>query len=676
MRIVIILLAVTGSVIAGLYVAGMRPQTESPYRFEAVQVERGDIAHVIRESGSLRSREPILVKSRFDGVIKWILEDQAWVEKGDRLFVVSADEVSSYVNDRRGQLLTFRQELRLATLKRDHSADTEARKLKRARRRVELERTRFRIMTESPKGGNALIAAHEALLPLETKSREAREAFEKAQDNYLRKQDAFLSAQDEYEAARNRLLRLQTELDGLRAETDRDPKLVSPDERKEYDENLAQLATLSSEMNALKPTLTPLKSGLEGASRDADSARVPMNESRQALAAADSETRELYVRLEIEKRGLPLALLQLDEEAATLQLQEAKQKLADGEVLAESGAISEAQLVELRNAFETQERELAILHQQLAIERRPPPLEALAEAKAKLAKSEAELAVAERAVEQVLAQRDAEIAVIEAKMAEVVFEIDFASRNFAEIIESGIKYAERELNLLPPDATERKQELEAELAKSREQLAAAQAKPPHIYLAPVSGIVRLKARRGESRTARVGDKFEEEDVVAMIYPPANMEVVAQVNEVNVELVKPGMPATVHAPALAQTAFPAVIEQVAAIGLDKFAGNSRWYSAEQVRAGVTQFAMHLELQDEHEDFRQGMTVAVAVEVDRREGVDFLPARAVSLVDGKAMVWRDQSAPSPVSGYFFGDNHFVVTGGLRTGDSIWQRFERNL
>jgi multidrug resistance efflux pump len=440
---------------------------------------------------------------------------------------------------------------------------------------------------------------------------------------------------------------------------------------------MAGLAKLERELETLRPpTLTPLKEALKAASRGAEAAREPMNDTRKTLAAADAESRELYVRLEIEKRGLPLALLQLDQAAAKLQLGEAEQKLRDGESLGRSGAISEAQLVELHNAFEAQERELAILEQQLAIESRPPPPEELAEAKAKLAKSEAELVAAERAVGQVLAQRDAEIAVIEATMAEVIFEIDFASRNFAEIIQSGIQYAERELDLLPSDADERRQELEAELAKSREQLAAAQANPPHIYLAPGGGIVRLKVRRGESRTARVGDKFEEEDVVCMIYPPANMEVVTQVNEVNVELVKPGMRATVHAPALEKAEFPAVIEQVAAIGRDKFAGSSRWYSAEQVRAGVTHFAMHVEIEGEHEGFRQGMTVAVAIEVDHRAGVDWLPAGAISLVDGQAMVWRDQEKLSPISGYFFGANYFVVTEGLAAGSSIWQRFERNL
>ncbi|MFT5129533.1 MAG: multidrug resistance efflux pump [Rhodothermales bacterium] len=676
MRIFIILLAVTGSVIGGLYLARMRPQVESPYLFEQMQVQHGDIAHVLRESGSLQSREPVLIKSRFDGTIKWIVEDQAWVEKGERIFVVSAEEVSTYVSERRGQMLTQRQELRLATLKRAHAAETERRKLERARRRVGLERTRFRIMTEVPKGGTALVEAHKALLPLEVSSRLARDAFEKAQDDYLAKQDALLTAQDEYEAARNQLLRAQTEIDGLKSETNRDPELISPDERKEYDTHMARLAELNAELAALKPTLIPLRNTLEAASTAAEAARGPMNSSRETLATADAKTRDLYVRLEIEKRGLPLALLQLDQKAAKLRLDEAKQKLADGESLGKSGAISEAQLVELRNAFETQERELAILQQQLAIESRPPPPEELAEAEAKLAKSEADLAAAERAVEQVLAQRDAEIAVIRAKMAEIIFEIDFAARNFVEIIESGIQYAERELNLLPPDAAERREELEAELAKSREQLAAAQANPPHIYLAPVSGIVRLKARRGEDRTARVGDKFDEEDVVAMVYPPANMEVVAKVNEVNVELVKPGMPATVHAPALEKTSFPAVIEQVAAIGLDKFAGNSRWYSSEQVRAGVTQFAMRVEIEGEHEGFRQGMTVAIAIEVDRREGVDWLPSGAISVVDGQPMVWRDQESPSPIAGYFFGDDHFVVTDGLAPGDSIWQRFERNL
>ena len=676
MRIFSILLAVSCSVIAALYLVRMQPKGESPYRFEEVTVQRGDVAHVLRESGSLQSRQPVLVKSRFEATIKWIIEDQSWVEEGDRLFVVAAEETENYVNERRGQLITHRQELRLAKLKRRHAEDTETRKLTRAERRLKLERTRFEIMTATPKGGNAIIEAHEALLPLEATSREARDAFEKAQDVYLKRQDRLLTIQDEYEAARNQLLRGQTEIDGLEAETSQDPKLLAPEEREEYETHVARLAELQAELAELKPTLEPLRESLAEARDAAESAREPMQAARVALDAADAETRDLYVRLEIEKRGLPLALLQLDEKAATLELEEAEQKFRDGQALATSGAISEAQLVELRNAFETQQRELKILQQQLMIESRPPPPEELAEAKAKLAKSEAELEAAKRAVEQVLAQRDAEIAVIEAKMAEILFEIDFASRNFVEIIESGIRYAERELNVLPPGDEERRADLDAEISRLQEQLKAAEENPPHVYRAPVSGIVRLKAQRGESRTARVGDRFDEEDVVAMIYPPANMEVLAQVNEVNVELITPGMAAAVLAPALNTEPFAATIDQLSAIGRDKFAGDSRYYSSSQIRAGVTEFVMRVRLNEEHEDFRQGMTVAVAIEVDRREDVIWLPAGVVVEADGQAKVWRAPDDLSPVEGYFFGDDYFIVTGGLTDGSTVWQRFARNM
>ncbi len=636
-----------------------------------VAVQRGDLVHVLREASTLFSRDPVLVKNKYTATLKWVIEEGTWVEAGEKLFVVSADQLEEEVAQERQELIAFRQELRLAKLKRQHAEDVGRLALDAAGRAYELATIRYRVLTSTPKGGLELIRIHEALQPLEKKARRVRAEFEVAQDDYLEAQDEYLEAQDRFEASKTRYLRAQARADELRVQTDLDPDNMQPEDRRKYDEARTELTQTESEMAQEEGLLPDLRKAMLEKRAGTEKLKGPLRRLEERLEQSDAETEELYVALEIEKRGLEKAYLQLDEEAAQLRLDQARAELDDGKATFASGAISKAALDSLQGTHATASNALQIVRQKLKIASRPPADEELEEARTLLAKAKADADNAEEKYEHGLAMQDAEIALLETKIQKLQHKTDLSAFNFIDIIEANIAGAERELELIDPEDTERRAELIKEVPKLKRRLAQAIADPPHIYKAPASGIVRLKEQWGQ-RSIRPGDELIIEDTAVMIYPPDKLEVFSQVNEVNVRYVARGMPARVLVPSLKDQVFTASVFQVAAVAKDKFDRKFAWFEQRSF-ADVTQFDVRLRLNDMHPDLRQGMTVVVELEADRRDDVLWLPAGAVRSTGDRCSVITSGMdgghVERTVVGEFFSDDTFIVVDGLQEGDQVF-------
>lgn len=634
-----------------------------------VAVQRGDVVHVLRETGTLFAHDPVLVKNRYRATLKWIVEDGSWVEKGDKLFMVSAEKLEEEVAAQRQELIALRQELRLAKLKRKHAEDVGRLELDAALRKHELETIRYRVLTSTPKGGLELIRVHEALLPLEKETNEVRDRFEVAQDEYLEAQDGYLEAQDAFEASKTRYLRAQARVDELRVQTDLDPENMQPEDRRKYDEAKSGLVEAKAEMAKEESALPGLRQAMLDARTAANALKMPLDELEARLGAGDARTEELYVALEMEKRGLERANLQLDEEAAELQLEHARSELRDGELSFTSGAISKATLEALRTAHASVSNHLQIVQQKLKIASRPPAPEELEEARTQLAKAKAEADNARERFDESLAVRDAEMQLLTTRIEKMERDLEFELFNFIDLIEADIAAAERELELLDPEDTQRRAKLNEEIPELKRRLEHAVANPPNVYKAPTSGIARLATWR-RSRPTRAGDEWYADANLVTIYPPDKVEVFSHVNEVNMRYVQRDMPARVLVPSLGNKELQAQVYQVAAVAKDKFDRKFAWFE-ERAFADVTQFDVRLRLDGTHPDLRQGMTVVVELEADRRDDVLWLPAGAVRFDDKRFVVMLESDGvrkEHTIQGEFFGDDAFVVTEGLQEGDHV--------
>ena len=670
MRRALLITLVIALIIAAAVLGRQREATTSWY--EAVAARRADVAEVLHQVGELAPHDPLLVKARFNGRIQFIVADGTWVEAGAPMVSLAEDDEVKEAADARSQLLGARQELRLARLKRHHAEETEALKLAQAGRGVGLERLRHRILTSEPVGGDELVRLDAALVPLETATAAVRGDYQRAQAIYQRAQDAYLDALDARSAARDGLLRLDARIDELAAAAGKSSDGLQAAELAERDKAAADLVTVRVERASAAAASTSGEATLR-ATRAARDAAVPARDTAAAtLAAREQAEEDLRVRLEIEKRGLPLAQLRLDEEGARLEADEAARKRDQGRAAAAAGALSQAALAELEDAATRTANQLGIVRARVAIAARPLTTEQRAEADARLVRAETRAAAAMADRARALALADQEIAVLEARVARLAFTVDAKGKAFPDILESNIDFVEQELAALDPEDPEdvaRKAEATAELATLRAQWEQAKADPPNVIVAPAAGVARV--RNAGDRPRQAGDQVYDEDVLVEIFTPGNMEVRVLVNEVDVRKVAPGQRAQVTVPALPGFASEAEIIQVAGLGRDKFADDG------QV-AGVVQFPVRVRLAAPAPTLRQGMTALVDVTLGTRAAVLMLPLGAVTRDgDGWSVLAGDPKAPAPraVQGEPFGDDAFLLSGGLAEGETAYILRKRN-
>jgi len=668
-RVLLIAIAVV-LVIAAAFLG--RRREAAPTWYEAVPVRRADIADVLHQVGELEPRDPLLVKARFNGRIQFIVADGTWVEQGAPVVSLGEDDEVKEAADARSQLLGVRQELRLARLKREHAEKTEGLKLAQVERGDRLERLRHRILTSEPAGGDELVRLDVALVPLEAATAAVHREYQRAQAIFQRAQDAYLEALDARSAARDSLLHLDARIDELAATAGKPGEGLQVAELAERDKAAAELITARAERATALAATSSGEADLR-ATRAARDATVPARDATAAsLTLREAAEEDLRVRLEIEKRGLPLAQLRLDEEGARLETEEAARKRDQGRAAAAVGALSQAALAELEDTATRTANQLAIVRARVAIAARPLTQAQRAEADARLARAEIKATAAQADRDRALAQADQEIAVFEARVTRLAFTVDAKGKAFPEILEANIEFVEQELAALDPEDPEdqtRKAEATAELATLRAQLEQARTDPPNVTKAPAAGVARVRSIGHRPRQA--GDQVWEEDVLIEIFTPGNMEVRVLVNEVDVRKVAAGQRARVTVPALPAFVSDAEILQVAGLGRDKFANDG------QV-AGVVQFPVRVGIAAPTPSLRQGMTALVDVTLGTRSGALMLPLGAVTRSgDAWTVLVGDARAPTvrAVQGEPFADDAFLISDGLTEGESVYVLRVRN-
>lgn len=644
-----------------------RPAPETDTFYEQVLVERGPVSDMLRETGVLTPRDPVVAKAPIRGTLEWIIEDEMWVDQGDRLFVVNGDEALQEVTEKRTSLLNRQQEMALARLRREHARRLEEQKVNAAQRQLELTQVRYRILSAEPQGGTRLIEIHQQLLPLERDTASIRNDYEDAQNAYQRAQDGYLESFDGWQERKDAIVRVQAKIDEYTVRSEADVDETKPQEVAARQEAVQQLSDARSEQSRLRDGLAELKKARDQARAAATAARGPRDDLLAKLAQREVAEKELYVQLEIEKRGVALTQLRLDHQAAQLSLAEAKRKQAEGQAAFDSGAISQAYFEDLESKVLAAGKELDILDKKVEIAARPVPREVLTEARLEMEKAEATAHDVRSVRDRNLATLDKEIELLEAQIARSMHDIAQLTKGFPTVIEFNIEFLEKELEALEEGEEVRRGEIEKELIDLAADLERVRADPPNVGKSAAAGVVRLNSRWG--RVYHVGDRVNAEDIIMEIFPASNLEVRAAVNEANVRHVRPGMPVRMTVPALAERKLSGSIILIGGVGKDKFAGIGGWNSA--AFAGVTQFEARVSLDDVSDDLRPGMTVVLEITMKQEEDVLYLPRGAVRVTDGSAVALTG-SADAPhqqsITGRTFGDDLFLVDSGLRQGDVV--------
>jgi multidrug resistance efflux pump len=655
-------------------------------------VERGAVVDTLHEVGELDTQHPTLLHAPFSGELKWLVQDGTWVEAGDQVLVFNEEDLVRQVTTQRADLVDKQQNLQLARLNADHARIAEAQRVENARQALKLGEIRHRILISEAKGGDELLRLDAKVRPIEEKLTKLQAELKPLEERFRKSRDTYITALQAWQEGRGRLLEEKAganlnKLSGAAGMKTKDSSEAgggaTKKERKVQKRAAAgavqQDQTGSSDDSAeekepersVEEEVTELKKALDVARSAHQADRKPYERVLAEVDGVDAEAQELYIQIEIEKRGLPAAQLAIDRDIAKLQLAEAERQVESGKRALAAGAMSQSRVDKLVADAVAAKGRLEILQYRYEIASRPAEED-------EVATSEAALATAKRAVDNAQAVYEREMAIhqgqidlITAQVVRAKGDLERAGKGFAKAIEGTIKMLRTELALLTDEDAVRRREIDGEFKRLERELAEAESKPPHIVLAPSAGLVRL--REHDDDLTDIGDRWSRGHTVAMLYPPGNMTVEAGINEVNFQRVKAGMPCRVHVPALNVTIEDAKVKHISQIGRDRVRTKSRWTTIPG--SGIIEFELAVDLGRDVEAFRQGMTVHLAIETARRDDVLHLPASAVQREsDGfSVLVDPDRGERKPIQGEFFGDNTFIVTGGLAEGDTIYRIYE---
>ncbi len=195
---------------------------------------------------------------------------------------------------------------------------------------------------------------------------------------------------------------------------------------------------------------------------------------------------------------------------------------------------------------------------------------------------------------------------------------------------------------------------EDQVALLEAQIAAAQATLDLARLtAPFAGTVTLVQTHPGDVVAPGAPAFRLDDLSALL-------VDVEVSEIDINAVRPGQKVVLTLDAVLGREYHGVVDRVARVGTTTPTGIN--------------FTVTVRLTDADEKVKPGMTAAVTIFTERKEGVLLVPNRAVRTVEGQTVVYvlrPGQEEPTPVTvtlGASANTVSEVLAGDLREGDRV--------
>jgi len=636
---------------------------------EVVTVVRGDLPEILTEAGTVAVREPVRVPTHLDGRIQWLAQDATWIEAGERVAVISADDEIKRAGEDRNQLSDAEQELAIAQLRRVQTVAGEDEKLRAALAQAELERLRFRILTSPAKGGDELVRLDAALRPHEVEVAVARAEWETADRAWRVADVACSDAAGELLDRREAIAELDTRIREKEAdlETVRDanptaePAPGSDPKAPDADTLVTELAQLRNDLGSARADIEPARRALDVRLADREALLPARSASAARLAVIEAAMRDLLVLVEIEKRDMEGTRLKLDLRAAEIDAAEARRRLEEGRAAAASGSLGANALADLVAAEQEAATTVATVRLRLEQASRPLTPERRAQAEAELAAAEGKAARAGEARDRAVAIIDGQIAVNQAKVDRLRAQLALRGSRFAEVIEAEL--ANREERLAELDSAARPA-AEAEVERLRADLEKAKAEPPNVIRAPVTGLLRVD--RGWGRAKGPGDQVWHGDGLVDIYPPGNLGLAVAVNQAVVERLRPGQQVSAMVP-VAEVRRTGTVTRVGGVGRDRNELEGR-----DGYAGVIRFPVEIALDPgtpaEDARLRQGMSARLDIHLETVAGALWLPLAAVAETASGASVLLPDGSRRPITGRVVGADAFVIESGLAEGERV--------
>lgn len=173
-----------------------------------------------------------------------------------------------------------------------------------------------------------------------------------------------------------------------------------------------------------------------------------------------------------------------------------------------------------------------------------------------------------------------------------------------------------------------------------------------------------RSRRGGSDVViEPGVVIRQNQVMIRLPDPSKMQVKAKINEARVDLVKPGMTASITIGAFPDLALMGEVEKV-----NRYAEPGSWFST-----NVKAYATFIKIGGSHEKLRPGLTAEVQIEVARLDDVLTLPITCVTEHGGKHYCLvrkgvRWEPYPREVQIGPSNETHVVLESGVTEGEVV--------
>lgn len=267
-----------------------------------------------------------------------------------------------------------------------------------------------------------------------------------------------------------------------------------------------------------------------------------------------------------------------------------------------------------------------------------------------LEKVKADLAKGQASQEQQLSDLEANIAQQEAGLELAKLKLqqsEYGTPLEKEQAQIGLEQTQRALEQAHKDFEVRKLVNQVELAKL--QLSIAQTQKNYdrvkddydkltVYATRPGIVVYEKIRKGPNRKekVKVGDQVWGGQPLLILPDLSAMQVISQVGEMDVQQVKPGQQVLVRLDAFPGPVFHGQVAKVAPMA-----------NPEEDAPNVQVFELVLDIQEQDDRLRPGMSASVEIVVDTIDDALFVPLEALREQDGRTLVYRLRGkTPKPV------------------------------
>jgi RND family efflux transporter MFP subunit len=186
--------------------------------------------------------------------------------------------------------------------------------------------------------------------------------------------------------------------------------------------------------------------------------------------------------------------------------------------------------------------------------------------------------------------------------------------------------------------------------------------------APMEGLVVYAnvGRPEDGKKVELGMTPYEGQPLMFLPDITSMQVETQVNEMDVEKVKPGQPVEIRLDAVPNAVFHGKVSRLGSLAQHKVSKVSG------TRTGVKVFDVTVDVTDADPRLRPGLSASVSILIDEFKDVAYVPVEAIFNDEGKTVAWVKKGRRPrriPVECGTSNDKFVIIRTGLQPGDKVY-------